>query len=197
VLNGGPGDDAVTGDANATGDLTSFDRLYGGPGNDTLKGGDSRDRVYGGSGNDTSHGENGHDRMAGGTGDDVQTGGPGNDTIFANRGQDTSSGGDGNDHLWALARGDVQPGPNGEVDQVGDTLDGGAGNDTFRTRDGEVDRIACGDGNDRALLDQVDVITDATAANPNGSCERVVRKAPKPKESASEDAQQAPTAPTS
>ncbi len=37
------------------------------------------------------------------------------------------------------------------------------------------------------------MITDATAANPNGSCEKVVRKAPKPKDSKSEDAQQSPT----
>ena len=119
-------------------------------------------------------------------------GGPGDDTIFANLGQDTSSGGEGNDTLWALARGDVQPGPGGAVDQVGDTLDGGNGDDTFRTRDGEVDRITCGAGNDTALLDRVDVITDASAANPNGSCERVVRKPPRARDSRSEDAQQSP-----
>ena len=64
--------------------------------------------------------------MAGGTGNDLQIGGPGNDTIFANLGQDVTQGGDGNDDLWALARGDVTPGPGGAVDQVGDTLDGGA-----------------------------------------------------------------------
>ncbi|HEY5143519.1 MAG TPA: hypothetical protein VII98_08465, partial [Solirubrobacteraceae bacterium] len=115
----------------------------------------------------------------GGKGDDIQYGGPGDDRIYANLGVDTTYGGDGNDDLWALARGDVTPGPNGEVDQVGDTLVGGAGDDTFHTRDGEVDRITCGDGNDVALLDTVDVITDATPANPNGSCEKVVRKAPK------------------
>jgi hypothetical protein len=131
--------------------------------------------------------------MAGGTGNDVQYGGDGNDRIFANLGQDTSYGEGGNDDLWALARGDVTPGPNGEVDQVGDTHDGGPGNDTFHTRDGEVDRITCGDGFDTALLDNVDVITDATAANPNGSCEKVVRKAPKPRASSkTEDQQQAP-----
>ena len=77
--------------------------------------------------------------MNGGTGDDVQYGGDGNDTIFANIGQDTTYGGDGNDTLWALARSDVHPGANG-VDPIGDTLDGGAGDDTFRTRDGEVDQ---------------------------------------------------------
>jgi Ca2+-binding RTX toxin-like protein len=158
--------------------------IDGGPG------GDSRDRIHGGPGNDTSDGENGNDLMSGGTGDDVQNGGPGNDTIFANLGQDTSYGGDGNDHLWALARGDVQ----GVGDPVGDALDGGPGDDVFRTRDGEVDRITCGDGNDLAILDHVDVITDATAANPNGSCERVVRRAPRPRDSAHEDREQSPAA---
>ncbi len=188
-LNGGAGDDTISGDGNGVGDLTSFDRIFGGSGNDTLTGGDSRDRVYGGGGNDTSDGENGNDLMAGGPGDDTQHGGGGNDRIFANVGCDTTYGDAGNDDLWALARGDVQ-GPG--VDQVGDTLDGGAGDDRFHTRDGEVDRVTCGDGNDTALLDNVDVITDATAENPKGSCETVVRHAPRVKDSADEDHQQSP-----
>ena len=176
-INGGSGDDQISGDANNAGDRTSFDRLFGSAGNDTINGGDSRDRVYGGSGNDTSNGENGNDLMAGGTGDDTQHGGNGNDRIFANLGVRTPpTASDGNDDLWALARGDV-PGPG--VDQVGDTLDGGNGNDRFHTRDGEVDHMTCGDGNDTALLDNVDVITDATAENPKGSCETVVRHAPR------------------
>ncbi len=189
---GGRGTDTVSGDANDAGDRTSFDFLSGNAGNDTINGGDSADRIFGGSGNDTNNGENGNDKMAGGTGDDTQSGGPGNDLIFANLGADTTSGGDGNDRLWALARGDVHPGPNGEVDQTGDSLDGGAGDDSFRTRDGEVDRITCGDGNDTAFLDTADVITDLTADNANGSCERVIRRAPKSRDSRSEDAQQAP-----
>ena len=111
--------------------------------------------------------------------------------IYANVGQDTSFGGDGNDVLWALARSDVAPGPG--VDQVGDTLDGGNGDDVFRTRDGEVDRITCGAGNDRALLDNVDVITDASAEAPNGSCEMVIRKAARGAgDSRSEDRQESP-----
>jgi Ca2+-binding RTX toxin-like protein len=191
---GGRGNDLVSGDANDAGDRTSFDFLSGGSGDDTLNGGDSRDRMHGMSGNDTANGENGHDKMSGGTGNDTQSGGPGNDLIFANLGQDTTSGGDGNDRLWALARGDVQPGPNGETDQTGDALDGGAGNDSFRVRDGEVDRVTCGEGNDVAFLDDVDVITDAdpAAGNHNGSCERVIRQAPRSRDSKSEDAQQAP-----
>jgi Ca2+-binding RTX toxin-like protein len=130
--------------------------------------------------------------MSGGTGDDVQDGGPGNDVIFANRGVDVSAGGDGDDVLWALARADVKPGPNGETDTVGDTLDGGSGNDVLRTRDGEADTITCGPGVDRALLDTVDVIADATADNPNGSCEIVKRKAPKAAERRSEDQEETP-----
>ena len=62
-------------------------------------------------------------------------------------------------------------------DPVGDALTGGNGDDRFHTRDGEVDRIDCGDDRDVALLDQFDVIVDASATNANGSCERVVRSA--------------------
>jgi hypothetical protein len=185
-LNGGAGDDTISGDANNTGDRTSFDRIFGASGNDTLRGGDSMDRMYGGTGNDKSYGESGHDRMSGGTGDDLQDGGAGNDTIFANRGNDISVGGDGNDVLWALARADVS-GPN---DIIGDSLDGGNGDDVLRTRDGETDQITCGAGNDKALLDNADVITDATTENPNGSCETVQRKAPKASDTKSEDAQE-------
>ncbi len=60
-------------------------------------------------------------------------------------------------------------------DLVADALDGGDGDDLFRVRDGEVDRITCGDGNDRVRADQFDVIVDATVGDPTGSCERVDR----------------------
>jgi hypothetical protein len=77
---------------------------------------------------------------------------------------------------------------------VADTLDGGEGDDVLRARDGEADKITCGPGVDRALLDGVDVITDATDTNPKGSCEIVVRKAPKTNESRSEDREETPAA---
>ncbi len=96
---------------------------------------------------------------------------PGNDRIYANLGMDQSFGGEGNDDLWALARGDVTV----LGDPIGDALTGGPGRDTFHVRDGEVDRIDCGDGRDRVLADQYDVIVDATPANANGSCEVVLR----------------------
>ncbi len=172
-LRGTQGPDQISGNA-------GHDRIFGFGAADQLSGGDGRDRLFGGRGDDTITGDAGRDRLSGGAGDDTQDGGPGRDVIFANVGVDTSNGGDGNDILWALARKDVAAGPG--VDQVGDTLNGGAGNDRFRTRDGEVDRITCGAGDDRAFLDQFDVVTDATAENPNGSCETVERKAPSQKD---------------
>jgi hypothetical protein len=75
-----------------------------------------------------------------------------------------------------------------------DTLRGEGGSDTFRTRDGEPDVIDCGTGTkDKALIDLVDVIVDATAANPKGSCETVTRAAPKAKEDAPENARESPS----
>ena len=130
-------------------------------------------------------GDNLNDLMSGGLGDDTQVGGAGSDTIFANRGADESFGGAGNDRLWALASADAAlPGV--------DTLHGEDGNDTFHTRDNEPDRIDCGNGKDRALLDLVDVIVDATAANPNGSCETVTRAAPKASEDSPENRRESP-----
>jgi hypothetical protein len=96
-------------------------------------------------------------------------------------------GGDGDDALWAMARKDVTPGPNGEVDTTGDTIHAEGGDDRIRVRDGEVDTIECGDGHDIALLDAYDVIADASDDAPMGSCEKVVRKAPRPGEDNAEN----------
>ncbi len=168
--------------------------INGGPHSERLRGTNQTDTINGNGGNDRIRGFGAADAINGGPGNDRVFGGAGDDTIFANRGVDVSFGGDGDDVLWALARADVTPGPNGETDIVGDTLDGGNGDDVFRTRDGEADKITCGPGVDRALLDNVDVITDATAANPKGSCEIVIRKAPKANEGRSEDREEKPAA---
>jgi Ca2+-binding RTX toxin-like protein len=148
------------------------DRIWGRWGADRLFGGPGDDRLWGGVANDRNWGDDGNDTVGGGWGNDVQHGGPGNDTIYAARGIDESFGDAGDDDLWARARKDVH-GPN---DTVGDTLHGGEGNDAFRTRDGEQDNIDCGPGVDRAYLDFKDHIIDATAQNPNGSCEVVNRE---------------------
>ncbi len=176
------------GDKPNAGDLVSRDRVFGGRGADRVIGGDGFDRLHGGADSDRVHGNGGRDLISGGTGDDVLRGNDGNDGIFANRGVDEVFGGSGDDELWAMARADVS----GPGDVVGDTVHGEAGNDDIRTRDGEADKVDCGAGNDIARLDQVDVITDATAGNPNGSCERVVRADPKPREDATENATENP-----
>ena len=181
----GAGDDTIT--ISKTGGGHGF--LYAGPGNDTITGGNGSDRLHGGDGNDAADGGDGRDVLSGGKGDDVVHGGAGNDRIYANIGADTIYGDDGNDTLFALARIDVSNDGSATVD----TVVGGAGNDKIHTRDGEADRIDCGDGKDQAFLDLEDVIVDATDANPNGSCERVVRMAPKLGEDSSENKTQSPS----
>jgi Ca2+-binding RTX toxin-like protein len=159
----------------------SVDMINGNGGNDTINAKNKADISYGGlgddtinsgAGNDTADGGDGNDVLRGGLGHDKQYGGAGDDTIFANRGRDESWGGPGNDKLWALARSDRH----GRQDFNGDVLHGEDGDDTFRTRDGEGDKIDCGAGNDIAILDHKDKIIDATSASPNGSCENVFRK---------------------
>ena len=56
--------------------------------------------------------------------------------------------------LWALSHYDVTA----LGDPAGDELFGGAGPDRFRVRDGEVDRVHCGEGHDRVLADQYDQV---------------------------------------
>lgn len=187
TINGGPQSERLRGTNHA-------DTINGNGGNDRIRGFGGADALSGGSGNDRVFGGRGNDTIRGVAGNDWLNGGPGDDTIFANRGVDVSVGGDGDDVLWALARADVTPGPGGATDMVGDTLDGGNGDDVLRTRDGEADRITCGAGVDRALLDHVDIIADATPDNPKGSCEIVRRKAPRAGESRSEDREEKPAA---
>ena len=187
VLHGNRGNDTLVGDVPLVGDKVSQDRLYGGRGNDTLRGGDGFDRLHGGPGADTANGNAGNDLMAGGSGPDNQNGGPGNDTIFANRGRRRDERRAGNDTLFALARRDVH----GRNDTTGDTVHGGEGDDTISVRDGEEDVVDCGPGIDTALLDFKDVIEDATAQNPNGSCE-VVKRARRTAPTRAEDATEEP-----
>lgn len=148
------------------------DKVDARAGADTVDLGVGNDRSYARQGADNVKGGDGDDTMHGGQGHDSQYGDAGNDLIYAGLGRDVTYGGDGNDTLWALARGDVR----GRYDRRGDTLYGEAGDDLFRTRDGERDTISCGEGTDTAYLDFKDKIVDATAENKNGSCENVERK---------------------
>jgi Tol biopolymer transport system component len=86
-----------------------------------------------------------HADYLGGSGfDDVILGRFGNDTLVGGAGNDTIDGGPGNDVL---------------VGGAGvDRLLGGTGSDTIVAADGNRDAIDCGIGNDRAVVDEFDVV---------------------------------------
>jgi Ca2+-binding RTX toxin-like protein len=163
VIIGTDGDDEIVGSP-------ADDYIAAKAGNDTVHALGGPDAVRAGDGNDGVDLGAGRDRAGGGTGDDRIGGGPDSDLIFAMPGVDSIGGGPGDDSLWALVRSDVPL-------EGADSLDAGVGNDRLHARDGEADQITCGEGRDRALLDDLDVITDASTTDPNGSCEKV-RRAP-------------------
>ncbi|MCE9573092.1 MAG: calcium-binding protein [Deltaproteobacteria bacterium] len=157
VINGGDGNDQLSGAGNAAtgaafaGVLT----LYGGEGDDTLRGGAGADIYYGGNGNDTFVGgpsADGGDVVSGGAGIDtmdygaraaavtVAIDGTANDGAA---GEDDDIGGDvevvkgglGDDSLTGSASADTLSGGAGADTLVGglgnDTLNGDAGDDTL------------------------------------------------------------------
>jgi Ca2+-binding RTX toxin-like protein len=97
----------------------------------SMSGGGGNDILEAGGGPDTVDGGAGDDMLDAGYGDDTITGGPGRDRIFAD-----------------LAGGDC--GPLWCTDPYG--------NDTVYARDGEVDQIDCGAGEDIVHADSADVV---------------------------------------
>ncbi len=186
---GGAGDEGFSG--NAGNDFldgqAGDDSLDGGAGNDSLNGGEGSDDLFGGAGADGLFGGDGIDSVffaddfdpntfrpiirdqsvtldgaandgAAGEGDnvgadveDVSTA-SGNDTITGTEGINFLSGGEGNDTIT---------GGGGS-----DSLSGNTGDDTINARDGFSDRVDCGAGIDRAVVDQFDEV---------GRCENVDR----------------------
>lgn len=170
-IRGGNRDDALFGDEGQ-------DLLFGNAGNDLLDGGLGADLLVGGgiagftanSGFDladyserfaavtvtldgrTDDGEAGEgdnvdtsvDDVLGGTGADVIVGSDLSNALYGEAGNDTITGGAGPD-----------------------LLDGDAGDDVIEARDGAVDDVRCGPGNDRAVVD----VGDAVAPD----CETVER----------------------
>lgn len=72
-INGGNGDDVLTGtaDADLIRCLPSKDWIDGAGGNDTISGGHNSDRIYGNAGDDLISGGDGFDRLYGGDGHDI------------------------------------------------------------------------------------------------------------------------------
>lgn len=125
--------------------LGGHDSLYGLGGNDTIDAGTGNDRVDGGIGNDRLLGGDGTDSLWGGDGADVISGGTGNDTLYGGNGNDDLHGDLGSDTLHGGAGNDKLAGNGLDADwiygdagndditvSVGDTANGGDGNDIFR-----------------------------------------------------------------
>ena len=125
--------------------------LFGGAGNDILKGGSLIDVLFGGSEVDNLYGSTGDDAMFGGAGNDTLWGDADNDCMHGGEGSDTLWGGPGNDELEGAAGVDYLYGEAGN-----DIIDGGSENDVLRGGDGDdvlnggpgIDSIYGGIGND-------------------------------------------------
>jgi Ca2+-binding RTX toxin-like protein len=166
TINGGGGDDILTGSDPAPADpvqllmaLDGADSINGGAGNDTinglsgvnyLRGDDGNDVIHGGSGFDDINGNKGDDTIDGGSGGgDWLVGGQGNDLItahagdgllYGNLGSDTLIGSNGADLMLGGQADDViQAGGGNDYvsgDRGNDTEIGGAGADTFHSFSG-------------------------------------------------------------
>ncbi len=133
------------------------DNIFGGDGDDTLYGGRLDDWLLGGDGDDTLNAG----AQNGGLGGDGNylDGGAGDDTIIGREGSDWLEGGDGADTLTGGSGGDILTGGGDAFDAngnwvAGDTLFGGAGDDSYLLR--------LGDGKDTVT----DTDTSTLAWNP-------------------------------
>jgi Ca2+-binding RTX toxin-like protein len=137
VSNDNVADDGIFGADFFTGELSSQENdnvlatcedIYGGAGNDALAGAGGDTYIDGGAGDDALFGENGNDTVVGGKGDDTLCGGTGADQLFGGPGTDFLLG----DYRFLRESDfapvfDFFPGP-----FLGDTLDGGDGDDFIR-----------------------------------------------------------------
>lgn len=182
TLLGGTGTDVLLGGADA-------DSLIGGAGGDSVSGGDGADRLFGDDtlGTDTLGGADtidagaGDDFVRAGVGNDTVTGGTGADSILGDAGNDVLHGDDslgadtlgGNDTIDGGIGADVVLGGFGNDSLAGgtgnDTVDGGAGNDvigggalsgTTFTDDNLADTLTGGEGFDRFIAGNGDLISD-------------------------------------
>lgn len=151
VLNGTAGDDALYG--RGGNDLLNGqagnDDLDGGPGADVFVGGDGTDAVsYSGAAGVSVTLDGVADDGLPGEGDNV---GRDVEDIFGTDGDDKLSGSRGSNTIDGGAGDDIIDGGGGS-----DELYGGDGDDIITARDGRVDRVDCGGGSDRAVIDRGD-----------------------------------------
>lgn len=140
---------------------------------DTVRGGPAAQRVYGLTGDDWLIGSDTRATcLFGGQGDDALTLGRGGGVAFGEFGadvltgsviDDALSGGDGPDVLFGKAGNDVLRGGRGV-----DGFDGGPGNDFIDSTDGRPEIVLCGDGEDTAVADGVDVLAGCEQRHGSG-----------------------------
>jgi RTX calcium-binding nonapeptide repeat (4 copies) len=134
-----------------------------------------QDYLYGGDGEDEVRGLGANDEIHGGLGGDVIYGGPGFDSIFAgavrgpDRSKDTIYGGDGPDDIGGDYGDDVLHGGDGNDHMGGDdgedVLYGGDGNDTLvagsHDDDLGADKLYCGAGSDKYFAGRLDYVSNS------------------------------------
>ena len=142
IVNGGDGNDTITGQGSAIGGArlelngnNGDDTIIGSEGADSINGGAGNDAINGRAGNDSINGGDGNDVLAGGADNDSIVGGAGNDFLTGQTGDDNMAGGDGNDTLRGF--------------EGADTLQGQAGDDLLNGMDGD-DSILGGVGKDHS-----------------------------------------------
>ena len=110
---------------------------------------DKTGNLWGGEGDDEIRGLGGKDDIGGGDGNDVIYGGDGDDVeLFDGKGADVIYGGGGNDYIESLP------------DDQSDKLYGGDGNDfigSFFPND-QPDKLYCGKGKDRYVAEKIDYV---------------------------------------
>ena len=141
------------------GALVGAKTIKGTSSGDVIKGTKKRDRIFGRAGDDLIKGKKGRDRLFGNPGDDTLLGGKGRDRLRGGPGKDIIEGGPGNDRIAGGA------GRN-QLNMVDGVEQGSPGNDVINARNGELDEIDCGAGNDTVYVDRAeDGVID---------CERVI-----------------------
>jgi Ca2+-binding RTX toxin-like protein len=110
--------------------------VYGGAGDDELRGFGDGALIVGGPGDDEELASFGDQIIEGGTGADLVAAGVGDDRVSGGPGRDSISGGHGRDEISA-----------------------GPGNDAVQTSDADRDTVDCGAGHDRAYVSRNDRVT--------------------------------------
>ena len=113
-------------------------------------------------GNSSISGGAGNDKLVAGDYADTLDGGPGNDYINGGFGNDTITGGPGQDTIL----GDATAASCGWYSY---TCKIPFGNDVIYARDGEQDTIDCGVGEDRAVVDTIDIVSNCETVDAAGA----------------------------